>query len=817
MDAPGRIFPQPGNAYSSLIRYSVASLIILVPFLAAVEDIWAQSLIIFAGALAALSFLINAVRSRRLEAVKSGLNTSIAIFLLMLSVTLIPLPYFLLKIASPAAFHIYRDYGSALNSGRPLFHFGTISLCPYKTLLGTGVIFSFAAVFYLLSGYFDSFRVKLRLANLLILIATIIACWGLANMHIQNKKLFWFREIVSGTPTGPFINTIHFAHFMAMSIPIALGMWIGKINLKNTLLYLAPTAIMAIALFRALSRGAVLAFGVSIAIFIVLLLLKKESRLKAVAAVAAAALLVLLVLKFNNPEMASRIQTLENPLTTDSAITRLSVWKDTLKIFMDFPLFGTGLNTFSSIFYKYKTVFGSGKMFFTHAENDYVETLAEVGTLGFIPLLILVVLSSNNILRNFRQQNDPLRVGMLAGGISSIAAISTGAFTDFVFHIPAIGLTFICIVFISSPELKNSLTLIIDRSSKKLIAFMAITAFVCLMLTTVSIKTFIGQVFFYKFLRAPSGLNSKISYLEKAIYFDGMNADYSNKLGRTYFEEAGRIRAKDEGLAINYIREAKKYFDKALVLDPLNWRYHFDAGSTDYILLIAGSKDVSFAKIERRLNNALELNPTDYDLYNYLVNFYLSIDPEKGLGYCKRLIALRPYFFTGMLNSLWKLNSNPDFIRKAVPDNADFIMKYADFVKARGIKTDRFQKEAADYLINAIEATGYYQKNPEAFAIPSQSMEELVGQSDAITGYSKDFLKRDPTVINKVALFYYQIKDYNRSAGYFRDLVELTPDSIEAKFRYALSLYQGGRYPDAFRVFKEVAQTLILKDKHVHK
>jgi len=72
---------------------------------------------------------------------------------------------------------------------------------------------------------------------------------------------------------------------------------------------------------------------------------------------------------------------LDNLLHEDRPV----VWANTLSIFSNHPLFGTGLGTFASIYPAYE----DSKEFarYSHAHNDYLEYLAELGIFGFVFLV----------------------------------------------------------------------------------------------------------------------------------------------------------------------------------------------------------------------------------------------------------------------------------------------------------------------------------------------------------------------------------------------------------------------------------------------
>jgi O-antigen ligase len=120
-------------------------------------------------------------------------------------------------------------------------------------------------------------------------------------------------------------------------------------------------------------------------------------------------------------------------------INRTDVWKDSLSIIRDFPVLGSGLGTFAKIYPKYQS--RSPNVLFEHAENDYVEVLADTGILGFLTAAGLLVVFFATILKAWKNRHGGFVLAVTAGGISSCAAIAVHSLTDFNMRIPANALT----------------------------------------------------------------------------------------------------------------------------------------------------------------------------------------------------------------------------------------------------------------------------------------------------------------------------------------------------------------------------------------
>jgi O-antigen ligase len=97
---------------------------------------------------------------------------------------------------------------------------------------------------------------------------------------------------------------------------------------------------------------------------------------------------------------------------------RWESWVNTFQIFKDFPIFGSGLGTFTWVFPMYRSDHVIGLA--THAENDFVQLASEVGFIGFGLLLIVLVILAYKAVSGVRllSHRDPERyigIGALVG------------------------------------------------------------------------------------------------------------------------------------------------------------------------------------------------------------------------------------------------------------------------------------------------------------------------------------------------------------------------------------------------------------------
>lgn len=114
---------------------------------------------------------------------------------------------------------------------------------------------------------------------------------------------------------------------------------------------------------------------------------------------------------------------------------RPTIWGNVKTIVGDFPFFGTGLGTFSSVYPAYEESELPGHV--SHAHNDLLEYLSELGILGMILLFSTIVFIAVNSFLIWRVRRNPEVKGLALGGIIAIVAILIHSITDFNLHIPA--------------------------------------------------------------------------------------------------------------------------------------------------------------------------------------------------------------------------------------------------------------------------------------------------------------------------------------------------------------------------------------------
>jgi len=126
----------------------------------------------------------------------------------------------------------------------------------------------------------------------------------------------------------------------------------------------------------------------------------------------------------------------------DSIRLRREIWGVTARIIHDFPLTGTGLNTFGIATLAYQVAHTD--MHFAEAHNDYLQLAAEGGVLLTAPALVALVFTTRAVWRRFAAHDS--RGGSFwprLGAVTGLIAIALQSFVDFSLQMPGTAVLFV--------------------------------------------------------------------------------------------------------------------------------------------------------------------------------------------------------------------------------------------------------------------------------------------------------------------------------------------------------------------------------------
>jgi O-antigen ligase len=299
----------------------------------------------------------------------------------------------------------------------------------------------------------------------------VLALIGLAQKSLSDRSLYGVWQLEMGrTPFGPFVNRNHFAGWMVMALPLTLALlvagidqgmrglkqgwrhkvlWFATVEANRLILVAAAVVLMALSLMLTMSRSGITAFALSMLITTWFVARSVHSRSRRLVAVACVGVLVLTAVLWSGPDIvASRFAAAD----WGEFNNRKGAWMDAWSVARDFPMVGTGLNTYwaAALFYQRHEM----TYFFEQAHNDYMQLAAEGGLLVTVPALICLALFVRDVRRPMREGRTETADWLRAGAVASLIAIACQETVDFSLQMPGNAALFavVCAIALHRPN-----------------------------------------------------------------------------------------------------------------------------------------------------------------------------------------------------------------------------------------------------------------------------------------------------------------------------------------------------------------------------
>lgn len=330
--------------------------------------------------------------------------------------------------------------------------FFRLTASPFDTRVELQLLVADFLVLFLASQLFQTVEDWRGFCWFIMIFGFLVSGFGILQHLTFNGKLYWFREMrYGGVPFGPYANRNHFAGFAELIIPVGLvPLVLGKVRRERRfivgILVLVPLA----AVFLSASRGGIVSIGVEFCVLLILLLFRRSLGRHAVAGALVLGFAFLMVSWLGVNEIAARFRKLQSLEVTESK--RASMRHGSWRIFLDHPIIGTGFNTLQTIYPPYETDY-DGKIV-NHSHNDYLETLAETGTLGGLCCAWFLALLLFQAISRLDRSNRSFTSSLHLAGLVACSGFLTHSLVDFNLHIPANALLFFVIALLATTHVR---------------------------------------------------------------------------------------------------------------------------------------------------------------------------------------------------------------------------------------------------------------------------------------------------------------------------------------------------------------------------
>ena len=354
--------------------------------------------------------------------------TSISFLLIFLIISVfqcIPLPKSLLTIISAKTAYLYQQYDPFWSDK----NMHTLSVYPLATKMGIVKLLSLCGMFLVTFNMVQKRSQIERLLTVIFVWAGILSLYGIMRRHFgyaSERRMF-----------STFGNRNNYATYMVMIAPLCVGYVLACSNKYKKLLFSFLAAIITASIFISFSRAGVISLIVAFCFFSVWLVMERgRSKKQAASAIVLIVIFVAVLLFLVNLEPLKErfIQ------SRDDITERLLLYRDSLGIVKDFPLFGVGLDNFRYIFTSYRT-FRTGYVY-SYLHNDNLQLIVEAGMLGSSLFFLFIVFIFKDTLQKIKARHDPFIKYIAIGGLSGLAGTLFHGLFDFGFHIPAVSFLF---------------------------------------------------------------------------------------------------------------------------------------------------------------------------------------------------------------------------------------------------------------------------------------------------------------------------------------------------------------------------------------
>jgi O-antigen ligase len=369
----------------------------------------------------------------------------LSLFLCLIIFQVVPLPSWIIKMISPTTYKIRHQLLMTNNPLRmiPLSFVPFVTKIEFIKWLTLSILFLFLLHSRITEERYSTIK---QFIVVIFLMGVFESLYGMFEYFSGHQQILYLKG--ASLVTGTFINHNYFAGYLLMVIPLSMGLlfsreanqsvyyggWRHRLSSMDgkTIIIGFGVIVMILGLLFSGSRMGItcLLLSFSLVIFFFRNPRQKEKRFSRTS-ILVLCLALLWAVWIGLDAVISHFFT-----TAEDFKMRWMIWVNTFQILKEFPLFGSGLGTFSQIFPMYRSFHIRGLV--THAENDFLQLATEVGLIGIGILLVLfffLFLKAVSGIRSISQWESQKYIGV--GGLVGILALMFHSIVERNVQVPA--------------------------------------------------------------------------------------------------------------------------------------------------------------------------------------------------------------------------------------------------------------------------------------------------------------------------------------------------------------------------------------------
>lgn len=310
----------------------------------------------------------------------------------------------------------------------------------WTSLRALAIWLSFIICFFAGSQLFASQPDLTRLIRIIAAIASVVCAVGLIQYSFADKLYLNFFIGIDRRVSSTLTNATYLSGYIVLLFPTLLAFALAKRRTpRERLLFGLLLCALVFLLVATSTRSSLIAFVVSIAMFVVLTRRARKTSIWAAGAIVAALSIAL----YLSPTMVRRIDYAFSQDPSSSFARRLYFWQAGFDAFKAAPLVGHGIGSLETAVLQYRSPeywIVKSEDVVPHAHNEFVETAVDLGGFGVVLYLAILVTVVAAAVKT-RARENPQEKLMAVGLLCSLVAILVDNLANMSLRVVPVGAT----------------------------------------------------------------------------------------------------------------------------------------------------------------------------------------------------------------------------------------------------------------------------------------------------------------------------------------------------------------------------------------
>jgi len=489
----------------------------------------------------------------------------------------------------------------------------------YKRYEGLFTIISYGLLYWLAVNILNEKRIKTFIAAALAS-SSLVALYGI----LQHFNLNFFKIPSTPLPSSTWGNSAYLGSYLTLMVPTAIGFALSEKSIFKRLLAIFAGLSGLICIIFTYARAAWV--GTFAGIIIVAFFAAKEFNIlkykKAIYALGAALLIIICIITFTQNPVKNEMSSAFN-LRSGTVGTRLSLWKSSLKMVLDKPVFGFGQETLdianppylSEELHKLEA-----RVAFDRTHNETLQIATTTGLLGLAAYLWIIFMFFKENIKRLKSEEkiNFWHIGLFTGCVAYLIQ------AQFTVSVVGLGGMFWLMAGTTMATNQGFKKTAFNLKTKKLLSYVLagiLTALLLSFLTAPTLRIYFADYNYKEGLKAEitGEKEQAVTFFEQAAELNETIDTYHAKLAGYYRTLADSAQGSDKD---GYYKKSLEAYEQTLKLNPYYVPAHINKG--EIYRYFADEEPALIDKAIKSYRRATEINPSVVEGYIGLGAMYLQ-------------------------------------------------------------------------------------------------------------------------------------------------------------------------------------------------